>query len=52
VSGDVCHLHNINRKLGLHDRAQIVRRAVRIGLVHAIRTAGGELRRSRDDLVA
>jgi DNA-binding NarL/FixJ family response regulator len=34
------HLHRINRKLGLHDRAQLVRLAAGIGLVHSIRAAG------------
>lgn len=37
-----CHLHNINRKLGLHDRAHLVRLAVRIGLVHSVRSPMGE----------
>jgi NarL family two-component system response regulator LiaR len=31
------HLNRINRKLGLHDRAQLVRLAARVGLVHSIR---------------
>jgi DNA-binding NarL/FixJ family response regulator len=31
------HLNRINRKLGLRDRAQLVRLAVSIGLVHSIR---------------
>lgn len=31
------HLHRINRKLGLHDRAGLVRLAVGVGLVHTIR---------------
>ena len=31
------HLNRINRKLGLHDRAQLVRLATRVGLVHSIR---------------
>jgi hypothetical protein len=34
------HLHRINRKLGLHDRAQLVRLAAGIGLVHSIRASG------------
>jgi two-component system response regulator NreC len=46
-----CHLHNINRKLGLHDRAQLVRLAVRIGLVHAVRSPSGEIRSHRDPMV-
>ena len=33
------HLNRINRKLGLHDRAELVRLAVGIGLVHSIRAA-------------
>ena len=32
------HLHRINRKLNLRDRAELVRLAVRIGLVHSIRS--------------
>ena len=31
------HLHRINRKLGLRDRAELVRLAVGIGLVHSLR---------------
>ena len=31
------HLNRINRKLGLHDRAQLVRLAARVGLVHSLR---------------
>jgi DNA-binding NarL/FixJ family response regulator len=31
------HLNRINRKLGLHDRAQLVRLAARVGLLHSIR---------------
>ncbi|HXU06444.1 MAG TPA: helix-turn-helix transcriptional regulator [Polyangia bacterium] len=34
------HLSRINRKLGLRDRAQLVRLAAGIGLVHSIRTDG------------
>jgi two-component system, NarL family, response regulator LiaR len=33
------HLDRINRKLGLHARAELVRLAVDIGLVHSIRSA-------------
>jgi len=36
------HLHNIHRKLGLHDRAELVRMAFSIGLVHSVRTPIGE----------
>src|SRR5262249_28616315 len=31
------HLNKINRKLGLHDRASLIRLAYGIGLVHSIR---------------
>jgi DNA-binding NarL/FixJ family response regulator len=31
------HLNRINRKLGLHDRAALVRLAVELGLVHSVR---------------
>jgi DNA-binding NarL/FixJ family response regulator len=31
------HLNRINRKLGLHDRAALVRLAVELGMVHSIR---------------
>jgi DNA-binding CsgD family transcriptional regulator len=31
------HLNRINRKLGLRDRAELVRLAVGIGMVHSIR---------------
>lgn len=31
------HLNRINRKLGLHDRAQLVRLAANIGLLHSLR---------------
>jgi len=48
-----CHLHNINRKLGLHDRAHLVRLAVRIGLVHSVRSPSGERNwRSHGPMVA
>lgn len=47
-----CHLHKINRKLGLHDRAQLVRLAVRIGLVHSVRGVGGERSWRHGQLVA
>jgi DNA-binding NarL/FixJ family response regulator len=36
------HLHNIHRKLGLHDRAELVRMAFSIGLVHSVRAPTGE----------
>lgn len=32
------HLNTINRKLGIHNRAQLVRLAVGVGLVHSIRS--------------
>ena len=41
------HLHNIHRKLGLHDRAELVRMAFSIGLVHSVRTPMGEARPHR-----
>jgi DNA-binding NarL/FixJ family response regulator len=47
IAGELClarktvdsHLHRINRKLGLRNRADLVRMAARLGLVHAVRTA-------------
>ncbi len=47
IAGELClarktvdsHLNRINRKLGLRNRADLVRMAARLGLVHAVRTA-------------
>lgn len=39
------HLNRISRKLGLHGRAQLVRLAVSMGLVHSVRTRAGAQRR-------
>ena len=47
IAGELClarktvdtHLNRIHRKLGLRNRADLVKLAARLGLVHAVRTA-------------